>query len=85
MLCGAVYAVWPASIIFLVTFTFATQRFSRRALFNIVIFSFMMFYAGFGLLYPLHETFHLKSFADSALKWAPAGADILVIVPSSVK
>lgn len=68
-----VYAVWPCSIIFLVSFTLATQRFSRAALFNIVICTFMAFYGGFGLLYPFHEAFHLKAFADTAMLWVPAG------------
>ncbi|KAK9809771.1 hypothetical protein WJX73_004591 [Symbiochloris irregularis] len=68
-----VYAVWPASIIFLVAFAFASQKFSRRALFNIVIIGFMIFYGGFGLLYPFHEQLHLSSFAEATLKWMPAG------------
>ena len=70
---AAVYAVWPTSVLFLITFTFATQRFSRAALFNIVLCSFMAFYGGFALLYPYHEHFHLTTFADATLKQVPAG------------
>ncbi|KAK9837115.1 hypothetical protein WJX81_003871 [Elliptochloris bilobata] len=68
-----VYAVWPASFVFLVLYSFATQRFSRSTLFNIVICTFMLWFALFGVLYPLHETVHFHGLAETVLLRLPAG------------
>ena len=68
-----VYAVWPCSIIFLVAYSAATQRLARRHLFNLVLGTFLAFYAGFALLYPSHEAIHLGGMATEVLAWAPAG------------
>jgi hypothetical protein len=69
----AVYAVWPCSFLFLLLYSFATQRLSRAALFNVVVVIFLAFYVTFGLLYPQHQDLHLHSLAEDLLKVAPAG------------
>ena len=68
-----VYAVWPASFLFLVAYSAATQRLSRGAVFNLVIGSFLAFYAAFGLAYPSHGSLHLHALADGLDAWVPAG------------
>ncbi|BDA47960.1 ADP,ATP carrier protein 1 [Coccomyxa sp. Obi] len=68
-----VYAVWPASFVFLVLYSFATQRFSRGALFNIVVAVFMAWFVAFGFLYPFHETMHFHGMAESMLEGLPSG------------
>ena len=75
-MCGkllAVYGVLPISCIFLVLYSYATQRFSRATLFNIVVSTFLALYTGFALLYPHHETMHLHGFATQMLENSPAG------------
>ena len=51
----AVYAVLPMSLAFLVAYSYATQRFSRAKLFNIIISVFLCFFAAFAWLYPSHQ------------------------------
>ncbi|EIE27375.1 plastidic ADP/ATP translocase, partial [Coccomyxa subellipsoidea C-169] len=68
-----VYAVWPASFVFLVLYSFATQRFSRGALFNIVVGLFMLWFVAFGFLYPSHEAMHFHGLAESVLEGLPSG------------
>jgi hypothetical protein len=99
-----VYAVWPASFVFLVRhwlalrptcvgtpvlargprpraqrcgaqvlYSFATQRFTRARLFNIVICTFMLWFALFGVLYPSHESVHFHGLAEEVLLRLPAG------------
>eukprot|EP00884_Botryococcus_braunii_P019089 jgi/Botrbrau1/5864/Bobra.0366s0043.2 len=68
-----VYAVWPCSFVFLLAYSFATQRFPRKALFNLVVVVFLSFYLAFGLLYPQHQTLHLHSLAEDLLRIAPVG------------
>jgi len=63
----------PISCIFLVLYSYATQRFSRATLFNIVVSTFLALYSGFALLYPHHETMHLHGFATQMLENSPAG------------
>ena len=70
---GAVYGVLPISCIFLVLYSYATQRFSRATLFNIVVSTFLALYTGFALLYPHHETMHFHGFASHMLESSPAG------------
>ena len=72
------YAVWPCSFVFLVLYSFATQRFSRGALFNIVVSAFLLFYAGFGLAYPHSDAIHLHALADAMSAVLPAGLSGLV-------
>ena len=55
MWCGAVYAVLPTSFLFLVIFSFASQRFSRGQLFNFIITVFVTWFVAFGFMYPHHE------------------------------
>lgn len=69
----AVYGVLPFSVLFLVAYSFATQRFSRATLFNITVSIFLTLYAGFALLYPHHEAVHLHGFATRMLERSPAG------------
>ena len=61
-----------------VLYSFATQRFSRAKLFNIVIFTFMLWFALFGALYPSHETVHFHGLAETVLLRLPAGLAGLV-------
>ncbi len=43
------------SFAFLVAYSYATQRFSRAKLFNIIISVFLVFFAGFAWFYPQHH------------------------------
>ena len=50
------YAVLPSSFIFLLLYSYASQRWSRARLFNGIIVVFMTFFTVFAfLLYPNHE------------------------------
>ena len=69
----AVYAVWPCAILFLVVYSFATQRLSRAKLFNFIILGFLAFFTSFGLLYPSHEALHFSGFANAAISTLPSG------------
>ena len=51
----AVYAVLPLSFAFLVAYSYATQRFSRAKLFNIIISVFLVLFAAFAWFYPQHQ------------------------------
>ena len=68
---------WPLYLC-QVLYSFATQRFSRAKLFNIVIFIFMLWFALFGALYPSHETVHFHGLAETVLLRLPAGLAGLV-------
>ncbi|KAL3142921.1 hypothetical protein ABBQ38_003208 [Trebouxia sp. C0009 RCD-2024] len=68
-----VYGVLPISCIFLVLYSYATQRFSRATLFNIVVSVFLALYTGFALLYPHHEVMHLDGLATHMLGKYPTG------------
>ena len=50
-----VYAVLPLSVVFLVAFSFGSQRFSRARLFYIIITTFLAFFVAFAYLYPHHQ------------------------------
>lgn len=54
-------------------YSFATQRFTRARLFNIVICTFMLWFALFGVLYPSHEAVHFHGLAEEVLLRLPAG------------
>ena len=69
----AVYGVLPISCIFLVLYSYATQKFSRATLFNIVVGIFLALYTGFALLYPHHEMMHFHGFAAHMLDTYPTG------------
>lgn len=69
----AVYGVLPISCIFLVLYSYATQKFSRATLFNIVVGIFLALYAGFALLYPHHEMMHFDGLATHMLDTYPTG------------
>lgn len=56
-----------------VLYSFATQRFSRAQVFNIVIGAFMLWFALFAVLYPSHETVHFHGMAEEVLLRLPAG------------
>jgi ATP/ADP translocase len=56
-----------------VLYSFATQRFSRAALFNAVVAIFLAWFVFFGLAYPSHEAFHFHGLAESALERLPSG------------
>ena len=43
------------SLFFLVAYSYATQRFSRAKLFNIIVGIFLLFFASFAGLYPHHQ------------------------------
>ena len=70
---GAVYGVLPISCIFLVLYSYATQKFSRATLFNTVVGIFLVLYTGFALLYPHHEMMHFHGFAAHMLDTYPTG------------
>jgi len=69
----SVYGVLPSSVLFLVAYSWGTQRFSRERLFNFIICGFLAFYGTFAYVYPHHETLHLSTWADSLALWLPAG------------
>ena len=69
----AVYGVLPISCTFLVLYSYATQKFSRATLFNIVVGIFLALYAGFALLYPHHEMMHFDGLATHMLDTYPTG------------
>lgn len=69
----SVYGVLPSSLLFLVAYSWGTQRFSRERLFNFIICGFLAFYATFAYVYPHHETLHLSTWADSLALWLPSG------------
>ena len=49
------YAVLPMSFAFLVAYSYATQRFTRAKLFNIIVSVFLVFFATFAWFYPQHQ------------------------------
>lgn len=69
----SVYAVLPSSVLFLVAYSWGTRRFSRGTLFNLIIGVFLLFYVGFGLMYPHHEALHLSEWADGLGAILPSG------------
>lgn len=74
-----VYAVLPSSIIFLIAFSYASQRFSRPALFNGIVGVFMSFFMLFAFfLYPNYEALHPHVLADSMQQVVPQGLAGLV-------
>jgi AAA family ATP:ADP antiporter len=73
-----VYAVLPSSLLFLVAYSWASQRMSRAALFNAIVVGFGGFFALFALfLMPNAESLHLHALADSMQQvrlWAARAA-----------
>lgn len=60
-----VYAVLPSSLVFLVLYSFASQRLTRGRLFNAIILIFMAFFGLFAfVLYPFHHVLHPHALAD---------------------
>lgn len=74
----SVYGVLPSSVLFLIAYSWGTQRFSRARLFNVIIGSFLAFYTTFAFAYPHHETLHLAGWADSLAAWLPSGLSGMV-------
>ena len=69
-----VYAVLPASIVFVLAFAALSSRLQRRTLFNVVILFFLSFYALFtGVLFPLREALAPAALTARLLETAPAG------------
>ncbi|KIZ04926.1 ADP,ATP carrier protein 1 [Monoraphidium neglectum] len=69
-----VYAVLPSSLLFLVAYSWASQRMSRAALFNAIVAAFSAFFALFALLLmPNADSLHLHALADSLQQVLPAG------------
>lgn len=69
-----VYAVLPCSVLFLVLYSYASQHFSRAALFNGIIMLFSGFFAFFALyLYPNHEALHFTHLGDQLAQALPNG------------
>jgi AAA family ATP:ADP antiporter len=74
-----VYAVLPSSVLFLVAFAAASQRMSRRSLFNAIICSFAAFFAVFGIfLYPNAQALHPHAAAETLAAALPSGLSGLV-------
>lgn len=73
-----VYAVLPSSVLFLVAYSWGTQKCSRERLFNVTVGFFLAFYAAFAILYPSHETLHFGASADVLVKTLPTGLSGLV-------
>jgi len=69
-----VYAVLPSSLLFLLAFSAASQRLSRKALFNSIIGIFALFFGAFALfLYPNADILHPHALADTLEAVLPAG------------
>jgi AAA family ATP:ADP antiporter len=61
-----VYAVLPASLVFLYVYSVASHRMSRAALFNAIVAGFMGFFALFAaVLYPNAAALHPHDLADA--------------------
>jgi len=74
-----VYAVLPSSVIFLVAYSFASQRLTRGQLFNAIVAVFMSFFAAFAfIMYPNHELLHPHGAADALSQILPNGVEGLV-------
>jgi AAA family ATP:ADP antiporter len=74
----SVYGVLPFSVVFLLAYSWGTQRFSRERLFNVIICTFLAFYVAFAFAYPRHEVLHFSGWADSFAAVLPAGLSGLV-------
>ncbi|GLC36053.1 hypothetical protein PLESTF_001253400 [Pleodorina starrii] len=71
-----VYAVLPSSLVFLLLYSYASQRFKRQALFNGIVGVFMAFFVGFAyVLYPNHHLLHPAGWADGMAASLPLGLD----------
>ncbi|EFJ49850.1 hypothetical protein VOLCADRAFT_89266 [Volvox carteri f. nagariensis] len=71
-----VYAVLPSSLIFLLLYSYASQRFRRQALFNGIVAVFMTFFVAFALLlYPNHHHLHPVGWAEGLAATLPLGLD----------
>ena len=69
-----VYAVLPASIVFVLAFAALSSRLQRRTLFNVTIGFFLAFYALFaGVLFPMREGLAPAQLTSRLLESAPAG------------
>lgn len=69
-----VYAVLPASIVFVLAFAALSSRLQRRTLFNVTIGFFLAFYALFaGVLFPMREALAPAQLTARLLESAPAG------------
>lgn len=67
------YGVLPTSLMFVVIFTIMANRFSRATIFNIVLGSFVAFFAVFMcFLFPMHETLHQFAFASYLANTLPS-------------
>jgi AAA family ATP:ADP antiporter len=61
-----VYAVLPLSLLFLITYSYASLKMSRASLFNAIVGGFVTFFAVFAfLLYPNSHALHPHAFADN--------------------
>lgn len=74
----SVYGVLPFSVLFLLAYSWGTQRFSRERLFNVIICIFLAFYLAFAFAYPRHEVLHFSGWADGFASVLPAGLSGLV-------
>ncbi len=69
-----VYAVLPSSLLFLVVYSWASQRLSRATLFNCIIAVFAAFFAAFAFfLMPNSDAIHAHEMADGLQRVLPAG------------
>merc|ERR1719353_2167112 len=72
------YAVLPASCLFLFLFSVASKRYSRRRVFNWTVCLFMSFFALFAyVLYPNRDYLHSDAFAAWASGALPQGLQAL--------
>jgi hypothetical protein len=67
-----VYAVLPSSLLFLLAYSWASQRMGRAALFNAIVVGFGAFFTGFAFfLMPNADTLHLHELADGLQQVGP--------------
>lgn len=72
------YAVLPASCLFLLLFSIASKKYSRRRVFNWTVGLFMAFYVAFAyVFYPNREVLHSAAFASWASAVLPVGLQAL--------
>eukprot|EP01026_Neomeris_dumetosa_P060086 TRINITY_DN5642_c0_g2_i2.p1 TRINITY_DN5642_c0_g2~~TRINITY_DN5642_c0_g2_i2.p1 ORF type:complete len:664 (-),score=81.95 TRINITY_DN5642_c0_g2_i2:1086-3077(-) len=69
-----VYAVLPASLVFLVGYAFLSQRLNQEKMFNIIIGVFILFFSVFAFVwYPNHEALHFGEAAQKLIPLLPSG------------
>lgn len=69
-----VWVMFPSAVLSTILFTYLANKLSRQALFQVVLGTFVTFFALFGfVIYPLREHFHPHETADMLVQYLPVG------------